>query len=166
MKKLLIVRHAKSSWDYPNLSDLDRPLNGRGKKNAPDMGRRLAKRRIFPDKMISSPAKRAFGTAKRIARVLGYVLENIKVEKDLYHGTLDDIKKVVMSVGNDVNTLMIFGHNPDFTTLTNELSGSDIYNIPTCGIAEIDFDIESWEDLNKKCGVLRSFDYPKKLISN
>lgn len=164
MKKLLVVRHAKSSWDYPDLRDLDRPLNGRGKKNAPDMGRRLAKRGMFPDQMISSPAKRALSTAKRIAKVVGYVSEKITVEENLYHGTVYDIKKVVMSVDKDVNTLMIFGHNPDFTTLTNELSGSDIYNIPTCGIAEIEFDIESWEDLSKSKGILRSFDYPKKII--
>ena len=166
MKKLFIVRHAKSSWDYPELSDFDRPLNKRGKSNAPEMGRRLASRGVKPDLMITSPAKRAAATAKRISREVGYPSDLIRKEELFYHGTIRDIIEVVKSVDDKVETLMIFGHNPDLTSLTNSLSGSDIYNIPTCGIAEIDFDVSSWSEVEKGLGKLISFDYPKKLVAS
>ena len=165
MKRLLIVRHAKSSWDYPELRDIDRPLNKRGKRNAPEMGRRLAQRGISPDILISSPAKRAWSTAKRLAEALGYDLGKIKIEQNLYHGTVNDISDIIRSMDNSMNTIMIFGHNPDLTTFTNKLSGSDIYNIPTCGIAEIQFEISSWEEIVSGKGILKSFDYPKKALS-
>jgi phosphohistidine phosphatase len=166
MKKIFIVRHAKSSWDYPDLSDIDRPLNKRGKKNAPEMGKRLAAKGLNPDKLITSPAKRAAATAKIIARELGYPLDKIEKNDDLYHGTVEDIKNVIRSVDDNVETLMIFGHNPDLTTLTNRLSGSEIYNIPTCGVAEIEFDISAWKELEYKGGSLSSFDYPKRLVKS
>jgi len=166
MKKLFIVRHAKSSWDYPQLSDMDRPLNKRGKKNAPEMGRRLADRGVKPDKLITSPAKRAAATAKRIAGELGYPLSKIEKNGELYHGSVEDMKRVIKSVKDDVETLFIFGHNPDLTALTNMLSGSDIYNIPTCGVAEIVFDIDSWRELENNGGSLEYFDYPKRLVQN
>jgi len=165
MKKLIIVRHAKSSWDFPELSDYDRPLNRRGKKNAPEMGRRLASRGILPDMIISSPAKRAAATAKRIAMEIGYSIKDIKKEPLFYHGSMNDIIKVVKSSSNKISTLMIFGHNPDLTSVTNSLTGSDIYNIPTCGIAEIDFDISAWNEIEKNIGTLVNFDYPKKVLS-
>jgi len=165
MKKLIIVRHAKSSWDFPELSDYDRPLNRRGKKNAPEMGKRLASRGILPDMIISSPAKRAAATAKRIAMEIGYSIKDIKKEPLFYHGSMNDIINVVKSSSNKISTLMIFGHNPDLTTVTNSLTGSDIYNIPTCGIAEIDFDISAWNEIEKNIGTLVNFDYPKKVLS-
>lgn len=165
MKKLIIVRHAKSSWDFPELSDYDRPLNRRGKKNAPEMGRRLASRGILPDMIISSPAKRAAATAKRIAMEIGYSIKDIKKEPLFYHGSMNDIINVVKSSSNKISTLMIFGHNPDLTSVTNSLTGSDIYNIPTCGIAEIDFDISAWNEIEKNIGTLVNFDYPKKVLS-
>ena len=150
MKKLIIVRHAKSSWDFPALDDHDRPLNGRGKKNAPEMGKRLSKRNIGPDMIISSTAKRAVSTAKRIAREIAFPTHDIRKVSAFYHGSINDMIAVLQKVKDDVNTVMIFGHNPGFTDLANILSGSDIYNIPTCGIAEIDFDILSWSRVNKK----------------
>lgn len=164
MKKLFVVRHAKSSWDYPELSDFDRPLNKRGKNNAPEMGKRLALKGVLPELLISSPAKRAAATAKRIALEIGYNVNDIKKEPLFYHGSRKDIVSVIRSVEDDVNTLMIFGHNPDLTSLVNRLSGSDIYNIPTCGVAEIDFDISSWKNIEEFSGSLSSFDYPKRLL--
>ena len=164
MKKLFIVRHAKSSWSHPELSDFDRPLNKRGKKNAPEMGQRLAARGVLPDTMITSPAKRAAATARRIAEAISFPRSEIQKEPQLYHGSTRNMTQVIKSVDNKINTLMIFGHNPGLTDLTNHLSGSDIYNIPTCGIVEIDFDISSWSDLNEGLGTLVSFDYPKKVL--
>ena len=163
MKKLFIVRHAKSSWDFPELDDYDRPLNKRGKKNAPEMGQRLAKKNVRPDKMISSPAKRAAGTARRIAEEISFPVKKIAKEPLMYHGSTRNMLSVIQGVEDDVNTLMIFGHNPGLTDLTNYISDSDIYNIPTCGI---DFDVTSWQDVSQDTGKLVSFDYPKKLTAS
>ncbi len=165
MKKLFIVRHAKSSWDFPELDDYDRPLSKRGKKNAPEMGKRLADKGIIPDKMITSPAKRAAATARRIAEEIEYSRKKIHQEPLLYHGSITDMVNVIKNVGEEVNTLMIFGHNPSLTDLVNFLSKSDIYNIPTCGIAEIEFNIDSWKGVERGIGKLASFDYPKKVSS-
>jgi phosphohistidine phosphatase len=164
MKKLFIVRHAKSSWDFPELDDLDRPLNKRGKKNAPQMGSRLAKRGIKPQLIITSPAKRAAATAREIAKELSFPKSDIIKEPLLYHGTNKNIIQMLQKQNNDINEIMIFGHNPGLTDLANYLSGSHIYNIPTCGIAEIDFEIFSWADIDEKKGVLVYFDYPKKSL--
>jgi len=164
MKKLFIVRHAKSSWDYPELDDFDRPLNKRGKRNAPEMGQRLAQRNVKPDLMISSPAKRAAATARRIAEQISFPISRIQKESLLYHGSTGNMINMIKSVNDSVNILMIFGHNPGLTDLANHLSGSDIYNIPTCGITEIDFDISSWNDLAANKGNLISFDFPKKAL--
>jgi len=166
MKKLFIVRHAKSSWDSPGLDDFDRPLNNRGKRNAPEMGQRLALRNVKPEALITSPAKRAAATARRIADEISFPLSEIQKEPLFYHGSISNFISVLKSVNDKISQLMIFGHNPGLTDLTNHLSGSDIYNIPTCGIAEIDFDIASWQDLGKNVGNLISFDYPKKVLAD
>jgi len=165
MKKLFIVRHAKSSWDSPYLDDHDRPLNKRGKDNGPEMGRRLANRNVLPDLMISSSAKRAFSTAKFIAKKISFPTSKIRKESLFYHGTIESIISIIQNVDDSVDILMIYGHNPGMTDLTNYLTGSMIYNIPTCGITEIDFYISSWISVEKYTGKLISFDYPKK-ISN
>ncbi len=165
MKKLFIVRHAKSSWDSPYLDDHDRPLNKRGKDNAPEMGRRLAKRNVLPDLMISSSAKRAFSTAKFIAKKISFPTNKIRKESLFYHGNIENIISIIQNVDDSVNILMIYGHNPGMTDLTNYLTGSMIYNIPTCGITEVDFYISSWNLVEKYTGKLISFDYPKKTFN-
>ena len=166
MKHLFIVRHAKSSWDSPGLDDYDRPLNGRGKKNAPEMGQRLANRKVTPDVMITSPAKRAYTTAKKIAGKISFPKADIRKEPLFYHGSTRDMLSVLQSISDSIETLMIFGHNPGLTDLTNFLSGSDIYNIPTCGIAEIEFDVSSWTKVGGDTGNLVTFDYPKNNSTN
>lgn len=166
MKKLFIVRHAKSSWDFSELDDYDRPLNKRGKKNAPEMGKRLANRHIKPDILITSPAKRAAATARRIAEEISFPIKDIQKQPLLYFSSISKMISVLNDVNDDIGTLMIFGHNPGLTDLTNILSGSDIYNIPTCGIAEIDFNVSSWNEIGKDTGKLVSFDYPKKISTN
>lgn len=164
MKKLFIVRHAKSSWDFPELDDYDRPLNKRGKKNAPEMGKRLAIKSVKPGAMVTSPAKRAASTARRIAEQLSYPVSDIRKEPMLYHGSVTNMIHVIRSAPDAVETLMIFGHNPGLTDLANRLSGSDIYNIPTCGIAEIDFNVGSWQEIEQGSGSLVSFDFPKNAV--
>ncbi len=162
MKTLYIVRHAKSSWKFPELDDIDRPLSKRGKRNAPEMGLRLARRGIRPGLLMSSPAKRALSTAAKIAAVIQYPKNKIKIDSSLYHGMEEDILDVIRHLPDDLNDLMIFGHNPGLTDFVNTLSGAQIYNVPTCGIAAITFDTGHWKDVGKVPGKLIFFDYPKK----
>lgn len=161
MKKLIVIRHAKSSWDIPDLDDIERPLNKRGKKNAPEMGRRISERGIMPDLIISSPAKRALSTARRIAEELHFPKKAIVQEPIFYHDTMKDMIAVINAIPTDVNTLMVFGHNPMLTDMVNYLTGSDIFNIPTCGVAEMHFYLTDWAQVNKAKGKLTFFDYPK-----
>src|SRR5437899_11500650 len=99
MKTLFLVRHAKSSWDDTALPDKDRPLNDRGKRDAPKMGERLAKRGVTPDLILSSPAKRALETAQIIAKKLDYKLADIVVDERLYATGADDLLDVIRKLG-------------------------------------------------------------------
>ena len=162
MKQLILVRHAKSSWDEPDLADIDRPLNKRGKTDAPEMGLRLKKQGIMPELMISSPAKRARSTAKKIAKQLQYPKENIKFAEGIYEATPDNLLMLVKNVQGNPGTLMLFGHNPGITEFANSLTGINIHNIPTCGIVSIQFDVDEWQQVEYKKGKLILFDYPKK----
>jgi len=165
MKILCLVRHAKSSWDNPELSDFDRPLNDRGKKNAPIMGRRLREKRLFPDVMLSSPAERALATCREIGKALHFSEEKIKTDKRLYHANADQILKVVQELTDfphdSEEVVMIFGHNPGLTEFTNALLNETIMNIPTCGVVYAKLDIEHWKDAQFGCGKLVFFDFPK-----
>lgn len=162
MKTLFIIRHAKSSWDDPTLADIDRPLNGRGKKDAPEMGRRLKSRSVMPDLMISSTAKRARKTARKIAGEIGYEKNDIILLNSLYHAGVTTIHEVVRQTQDYVDTLMIFGHNPGFTDFANFIARTEIYNIPTCGIVQVEFNTTNWLEVAPLNGKLVDFDYPKK----
>ena len=166
MKKLFLVRHAKSSWDDPSLDDIDRPLNARGKENAPEMGERLKKQEILPDLLISSPAKRARSTAKKLAKKIGYPKNEIRIDDGLYHGSDDMLIDIVRKLPDSADGVMLFGHNPGFTDFTNQLCNINIYNIPTAGIVAIDFVIDSWQEVDFGKGDLEFFDYPKKQPTN
>src|SRR5690349_21699881 len=136
MKTLYIIRHAKSNWDNPEVSDYDRPLNERGKRDAPRMGKRLKEKNIRPELLLSSPAKRAFSTAKRIARVLQYATEKIKTDKRLYHADEETLLSVIQGIKDKHDVVMLFSHNPGVTDFVNSLMDDemDIDNIPTCGV--------------------------------
>lgn len=162
MKTLYLARHAKSSWDYPNLKDIDRPLNKRGERDAPEMGKRLKLRGIFPDLIISSPANRALTTCKTIAKELDYPQESIDINDEVYHAGENRLLKVVQNTDDTWLSLMIFGHNPGFTDFANSLANTQIDNIPTCGIFACTFDVEKWTDVNFGKGSTLFFDYPKK----
>ncbi|NJN42166.1 MAG: histidine phosphatase family protein [Flammeovirgaceae bacterium] len=162
MKKLYIVRHAKSSWDDMSLRDFDRPLNDRGKRDAPKMGRRLKEREISPDLLISSPAVRALSTCREIAAVLGYKFDSIKTDKRIYHAGESTILDVLKETNNNFKSVMIFGHNPGFTEFANSLFDEQINNIPTCGVVGGKLAIESWADIYFGCGEMKFFDYPKR----
>lgn len=158
---MYLIRHAKSSWDYPHLSDFDRPLNKRGEKDAPLMGNVLVKENVDPDLIISSPAKRAITTAKVIASSIGYQLE-IEENRNIYGADTQLMLNLVNGVSQEVNTLMLFGHNPTFTYFAEMLSGADIGNLPTTGVVGIEFDFDNWELVSSGTGTCFYYDYPKK----
>lgn len=162
MKILYLVRHAKSSWDQSELGDAERPLNKRGKTDAQIMGQLLASKSESPDLIISSHAKRAFSTAKRIAKELEYPVKNIIINEELYMADSDDYYKIIDSVPGIVNKLMLFSHNYGITYFANHISASNIDNIPTSGIVRVDFDTSSWKEIKNIKGKLIFFEYPKK----
>jgi len=162
MKRLLLCRHAKSSWKDPDLHDIDRPLNKRGKRNAPEMGRRLADRGIRPDLVIASPARRALNTAGLLARELGFRRKKITVRKEVYEATADGLIDLLRGLDDDAGLVMLVGHNPEITDLANTLGGLDIDNVPTCGIVALDFQAGSWRDVGRRTAALAFFDYPRR----
>lgn len=162
MSKLLyLVRHAKSSWSDRSLSDRDRPLNKRGRRSAPDMGRRLAAQDHLPELIISSPARRAFSTARKIARELGYDRSEIMKDESLYFSGTGAMLDLLESLDDSYQRVMIVGHNPAMTSLMNILSGSSIDNMPTCAVAVIEYPMASWSELRSAEGQLLAYDFPK-----
>lgn len=167
MSKLLyLVRHAKSSWSDPSLSDRDRPLNKRGRRSAPDMGRRLAAQDHLPELIISSPARRAFSTARKIAKKLGYDRSEIMTDESLYFSGTGSMMELLENLDDDYQKVMIVGHNPAMTSLMNILSGSSIDNMPTCAVAVINYPMTSWSELRSTDGQLLAYDFPKNPVSS
>jgi len=158
-KQLLLVRHGKSDWGNLDLKDFDRPLNKRGKENAPEMAERLVNRGFHFNLMVSSPAKRAKSTAKFFAEA--YDVDDIQYEESIYEANTTALLKVVNGLDDNADTVVMFGHNPGFTELANELSDADIYNIPTAGMVLMSFPFDSWKMVSKGTGDLVFFDYPK-----
>lgn len=161
MKTLYIIRHAKSSWDDLSLDDIDRPLNKRGERDAPRMGKRLKERHVVPDLLITSPANRALSTCKKIAKILDYPTDTIKVEPELYHAEEDQWLRIVHSLNNKHDTVMMFGHNPGLTDFVNKLTGEFIKNIPTCGVAACSLAVDVWNEVGWKKATLEFLDFPK-----
>jgi len=151
MKKLILVRHAKSSWKDPDLSDFERPLNKRGKNDAPVMGKRLKKLGVKPDIIISSTAVRASSTAKIFCEEMGLPEEKLIFDRNLYAAGEDEMLKVLNSLDDKIKTVMLFAHNPGLTDLSNLLSDDFIDNIPTAGVVSLTFKEESWSDLRSQC---------------
>ena len=162
MKNLYLTRHAKSSWGNPGLADIDRPLNHRGKKAAPLMGKLIVDRGENPELLISSPANRAFSTAKEFAKEMGCAETNIIVNRAIYGAGAQQLLNLVQDVDDLYNSIMLFGHNPTFTSFCNMLSGENILNIVTCGVVRIDFEFSSWKNIDFNSGRMIYYEYPKK----
>lgn len=162
MKLLCLIRHAKSDWSNPFLSDFDRPLNSRGEKAAPRMGEVLLKKGIHPDLILSSPAHRAKTTAGFIAQKLFYPLDAIRYEPLLYASDVERILSVIRNTPESINTLFLFGHNPELTECANAVCGTDIENIPTCGVVAMRLKEGQWKRIGFNAAELLFFDTPKK----
>ncbi|MBK8944242.1 MAG: histidine phosphatase family protein [Ignavibacteriae bacterium] len=166
MKTLYLMRHSKSSWENRLLSDFERPLNERGLRDAPFMGNILSKLISTPQIVFSSPAQRAISTAEVIAQSLNFDLQKIIKDEKIYHAVVSDIMRIVYTVDDNIESIMIFGHNPTFTQVSNYLSDKIIDNIPTSGFVKIDFDLNSWKNIEGKTGKLVLFEYPKKYLKS
>lgn len=161
MKTLVIVRHAKSSWQDPFLSDHERPLAPRGLRDAPVMGAVLAEMGPPVDRVISSSAVRALSTAELVIHEMGLPWDEIWIEDALYHATEEEMIELIQEQDDYIDGLMIFGHNPGMTYLVNDLSDLDLDNLPTCGVVVLQFDVESWFEIGEVEAVSAVYDFPK-----
>jgi len=162
LKTVYLNRHAKSSWSDPGLSDYDRPLNKRGKRDAPLMAKVLCEKIKPPQLIYSSPANRAITTAIQIAKGFGYDESDIIKDQNIYGAVVSDLVRIISSTSDKYERIMLFGHNPTFTMTSNYLSDKYIDNLPTSGFVQIDFVLESWKDIEGDTGKLVLFEYPKK----
>lgn len=162
MKELLLLRHAKSSWTDPAADDHDRPLNSRGKRDAPRMGRLLVSEDLRPDRIVSSTARRARKTAKATARACDYHGDIAKVE-GLYHASPEQILRIVRGTDNAIGRLLLVGHNPGLEALAEELSAT-ICRLPTAALAHFKLEISTWNELSPTTRVqLAALWHPKHL---
>jgi len=163
MKYLALLRHAKSSWKNADLDDFDRPLNERGKRDAPMMGRRLQARGVRPSLIVSSPAKRARQTARLVAQAINYPVEFLQREAELYLADPGTILAAIAAQEDSFGSIVVCGHNPGMTDLANRLTNSRIDNVPTCGIVGMEADIQHWKEIMDAEWRLVYFDYPKRI---
>lgn len=154
-KTLYIARHAKSSWDDASLSDFERPLNKRGKRDAPFMAEKLKELGVKPDLIVSSPATRAKTTAQYYHEQLGGELE---YDERIYEASLMSLIYLIQEKFESVNSLMIVGHNPGLTMLNDRVSDKSIYNIPTAAVVAVEFEDEVGAHKGKQV----FYAYPKK----
>lgn len=165
MKTLLILRHAKSSWDNPQLSDFDRPLNKRGKRDAPRMGKHLRQQGLIPDRILTSSAKRARKTATKVAKACGYT-KKIKRLESFYLAPPGVYLEKLQALPNKFERVMVVGHNPTMEQLVRHLSGQ-IKSMPTAALAHFELSIQNWEELDMYTkGTLVNLWTPKTLPSD
>ena len=162
-KTLILIRHAKSSWDDSSLSDFDRPLNERGKKDAPAMAGRLIARYVKIDVFISSPAKRAGRTASIFASEYKMKKDDIIFKTELYGAGEREFFDVISKIDDKYSNAAIFSHNPGLTDFANLLTGTRIDNIPTCGVFAVRSDTKKWSDFKEAKKEFWFFDYPKAI---
>jgi phosphohistidine phosphatase len=161
MKSVLIIRHAKSSWDHVLQKDFDRPLNERGYKDAPAMAKRLLEKNIAIDAFISSPAARAYTTAAYFAKCYGKKEQDIITVPALYEAAAQVFYNVIKKTDDVFDDIAIFAHNPGITDFVNGLTTTRIDSMPTCAIFVVRADINSWKDFEKAKKTFWFFDYPK-----
>lgn len=163
MKTILLIRHAKSSWENFTVSDEERPLNERGKKNAPEMARRLLKKKILIDAFISSPAKRAHTTARYFAEVYGVPKDNIILVPELYMAGTEAFTNTIRNAPSKAGTIALFSHNNGITEFANRLTAARIDDMPTCAVFAVKCNIDHWQEFTAGNNEFYFFDYPKSI---
>ncbi|MDA8692985.1 histidine phosphatase family protein [Saprospiraceae bacterium] len=161
MKQLLLVRHAKSSWDNPGLKDMDRPLNERGKRDAPFMANYCKERGLKIDHILSSPAKRAYKTAKKFHKAFPKSI--LDKETDLYFGSMEDWLYLIQSIPESTITPAFFSHNPTITYFANTFKGASTDNVVTCGVVRLESTANTWADIDYNNTEVVAFYFPKEV---
>ena len=164
MKELFLIRHGKSDWDHAGLSDHDRPLNDRGRRDGPAMGRALRSRGVKPDLVISSTAVRAATTADMVSEVLGFGADRIVRRSSLYLASPGTILREIQSLEESAAKVLIFGHNPGMHEAVCLLSGEmGVESFPTLAVARFELDVDFWWEVEEGCGLLTEFLIPRDL---
>ena len=164
-KSLLLVRHAKSSWEDIHQKDFDRPLNDRGKKDAPEMAKRIRKEKdVKLDTIITSPAKRAMATAKYFAEEFDVKKKKIIEADELYEASITNFYEAVNKLDDNFNIVGLFSHNPGITAFVNSLSQTHIDDMPTCAVFAIHIKTDSWKNFKEAEKEFWFFDYPKNTV--
>lgn len=162
MKELIFVRHAKSDWGSEFLQDIDRPLSERGYRDAYFLSEWYHKNKTSPRLILSSTAIRAMSTALMFARAMEFNMDHFKLEKRIYEISLARLISLIKEQNNTYESIMLFGHNPAFTDVCNELSDDLFFdNVPTCAIASFKFEIQNWSEIGTKKGKLNFYQFPK-----
>lgn len=161
MLRLTLVRHAKSSWESPGQIDFERPLNDRGRRDAPVMAARVRDVGLLPDRLLSSPALRAISTARAFAEVLGLARQDIQLDSNIYDASVGALFDVVRGAGGTAAHLMMFGHNPGFSEFAHQLADCPFEEMPTCAVAVLDLDARRWSAVAPRSGRLARYLYPK-----
>lgn len=162
-KTLVIIRHGKSSWDYLNISDLDRPLKEIGITNTIIIAKKLTEKKIRPDLIISSPANRALHTALIVSRETFYPVEKIAINPTLYSENENQIIDLIYNTPDNINTLFIFGHNPVFTEIANYFLHQKIPNLPTSGCTAVTFSCDTWKKISPAMNIAEICFFPKTI---
>jgi len=152
MKRLYLVRHAKSDWMHTELDDFDRPLNKRGMRDAPKMGKYLAEQRIFPQSIVSSPARRAYATAISFAAAMQVPPSRIVEDDRIYAAITSTLIAVIQEWDDTWDSVMMVGHNPGIADLAAVLTGAEVGHVPTCTVMGLGLDVASWSDVTPGCG--------------
>lgn len=160
MKKIVLIRHGKSSWKYP-VNDLDRPLKSRGKSDAKLVSEEFLKTGFLPDLVVTSPAKRAFDICKIFTEKMNISDKIIQINPTIYDFEGSETANFIKSLDNNYQNVMLFGHNYAFTALANLLGSIYLENLPTSGLVLIAFDVNSWRNINK--GISEIIIFPKDL---
>ena len=163
MRLLSLVRHAKSSWDYPELSDFERPLNDRGRRDAPRMAEHVLPLMGLPDRLISSPASRAITTARHFADVMQIDERRLSVQPQIYEASEETLLELVRRLDDRDSHVMLFGHNPGFTELAHALARCPFDDLPTCAVVQIELPVKVWHDVSEQCGRVLHHRFPKQL---
>jgi Phosphohistidine phosphatase SixA len=161
MKELIFVRHAKSDWGNETLKDIDRHLNERGYSDAYFMSEWFVKHQKSPQLIVTSTATRCISTALIFARSMDFNMKRFVATREIYEASVPDIVQVI-GEQDDAESMMLFGHNPGFTNICNELAEEMFFdNVPTCGLVSLSFDVRRWSDIGAGKGKLNYYKFPK-----
>ncbi len=159
-KQLILVRHGNANSGTHTGFDFDRRLSDIGINEAQEVAFRFKNRKIIPSLLVSSPAMRAISTARIFAGILGISQEKI-IEKDsIYESSITLLLRIINNLSEQIDSAAVFGHNPELTAFTEYLANESIFQLPTCGVVVIDFEVDTWDQISNNTGTMLMFDYP------